>query len=1180
VGTMTSHTLRRSSLFLAILASLILAPDNPAKPGPAVPARKAPAEDPRTKAARLLNLGVAYMNQQRMEQALKMFEQAAALDPALSSARLNQSIALLNLQRQEPAKALLLEAVQHDPKNARGWYNLGLLYRNLGQVEESLDAFRKVAKLDPADPDTHYFLGTLYLQQKQHSQAVAEFERTLELAPFHVSAEFGLARAYQRLGEADKSRQHLARFEKLTQEKLGAPMSLIYGEQGKYSLAEEPAQQAAAAGLAIRVHFVSVAAQAGLRPTPAVHKPFNPISSASSRSENVAAMLGPGACFLDYDGDGRSDLLLATGDPADALHLYRNLGNGRFQDVTRAAGLRVSGLVLGCVAGDYDNDGKVDFAVSFSDHVALFHNLGNGRFAETTASAGIRTQGLPLGLTFVDYDHDGDLDLYVAIFADSPNADPGKPLELPAPAAGHNVLWRNNGNGTFSDVTEATGLGGSGSSVGAAIADLNRDRAVDLVVTGGKAPLVLLNPREGKFNGVSPWTGAPPAATAGVTVLDFDKDGWPDLAFTHWGSPGISLWRNVEGRRFEPVALPDLHWTRAWGIAAMDYDNDGWIDLVAVGEANGKGEVRLLRNLGGKGFEDVSASTGLTAVKLNQPRALITADYDGDGDTDLLITQNGGPPVLLRNDGGNRNHSLRIVLKGLADNKSAIGTKVEVFAGAMHQHWEVQSSSGYLGQSAPEIVAGLGQATEADVVRLLWPTGVLQDEVQLAAGRRHVIEEIDRRGSSCPTLFVWNGERYQLVADMIGAGVVGHWVAPGRTNDFDPTEYVKVEGTHARLRNGRLSFRFMEPMEEVVYLDQVKLLAVDHPADAEVYPNERFLSAPPFPPFDVIVTRGARPPAGAWDGRGRNVLPLLLRRDHQYVAGFKPAGFAGFTELHTLELDLGAPYQSGPLRLLLHGFIEYFTANSMYAAYQVGLSPIAPYVEAQDASGRWVRVVDDMGFPAGLARTMVADLSGRLPAGTRRIRIVTNLEIYWDQISIDTMQEKIPVRVSEVPLAQARLAFHGYPRVIEGKLRSDLDYVYEDASPSGPYARAAGNYTSYGDVLPLLTQAEDKFVIFGSGDEVALEFDPATLPAPPAGWTRDYFFFADGFEKDMDFYALHGQTVEPLPYHAMGRYPYLADHSYPAAAPYVDYQLDYNTRGESGKTVRGFRFSYRKTQAK
>ncbi len=1165
---MTTRVLLR--LLLLVTAVVLASPANPQKPRSAASPKKAAVEDPKGKAARLLNLGVAYMNQQRMEQALKMFEQAAALDPNLSAARLDQGIALLNLQRQEPAKALLLEAVQRDPASKRGWYNLGLLYRNLGQAEDARAAFRKVAELDPNDPDTHYFLGSLYLEKKEYSQAVAEFERTLEHAPFHVSAEFGLARAYQRLGETEKSRQHLARFERLTREKLSAPMSLIYGEQGKCSLAEEAPGAALSAPPAIPVHFVVANAAAGLPSA------FPRFKKEKRESKGDLDRLGPAACFFDYDGDGRSDLLLATGDPDDALHLYHNLGYGRFQDVTRAAGLHLTGVVLGCAAGDYDNDGKTDLAVGLPDRVALFRNLGNGRFAEVTKEAAVAlppplppdlkvSAPPPMGLTFVDYDHDGDLDLYVS-------------------RPGSNVLFRNNGNGTFTDVTEATGLRGEegSSSVGAAIADLNQDRAVDLVVTGGnKGPSVFLNPREGKFNSVSPWAGTPPQGTVGVGVLDFDHDGWMDLAFTHSGSPGLSLWRNVEGRRFEQVPLPDLHWKRAWGVAALDYENDGWIDLVAVGEtAEGKGEVRLLRNLGNGKFEDVSDATGLARIQMHSPRAVITADYDGDGDTDILITQNGGPPVLLRNDGGNRNHSLRIALKGLADNKSGIGAKVEVFAGPLHQKWEIQSYSGYLGQSSTEIVAGLGKATDADVVRILWPTGVLQDEVHLAAGKRYVIEEIDRRGSSCPTLFVWNGERYELVADMIGAGVVGHWVAPGQTNDFDPTEYVKVEGPRTKLRNGRLSFRFMEPMEEVVYLDQVKLVAVDHPADADVYTNDRFLSAPPFPEFGVVTSRGARPPAGAWDGSGRDVLPQLLRRDHQYVTGFKSAGFAGFTELHWLELDLGAPYQSGPLRLLLNGFIEYFTANSMYAAYQAGLSPIAPYVEARDAGGHWVRVVDDMGFPAGLARTMVADLTGRLPAGTRRIRIVTNLEIYWDQILVDTTQEKVPFRVSELQTAQARLAFHGYPRVIEGKLRSDIDYDYEDASRTGPYARAAGNYTRYGDVLPLVTQADDKFVVFGSGDEVAVEFAPDTLPPLPAGWTRDYFFFANGFEKDMDFYAFEGQTVAPLPYHAMGRYPYSADRGYPTAAPYLDYLLDYNTREESGRSVRGYRFNYRRAQDK
>ena len=249
-------------------------------------------------------------------------------------------------------------------------------------------------------------------------------------------------------------------------------------------------------------------------------------------------------------------------------------------------------------------------------------------------------------------------------------------------------------------------------------------------------------------------------------------------------------------------------------MAAIDYDNDGWVDLVAVGETkDGKGEVRLFRNLGPDGFKDVTADVGLDKIQLKDPRAIITGDYDGDGATDLLITQNHGPAVLLRNEGGNKNHWLRLNLKGLADNKSAIGTKVEVFAGGNRQKFEIYGSYGYLGQNSPYLTVGLGQATQADVVRMLWPTGVLQDEVEVAGDREQKYMEIDRRGSSCPTLFVWDGERYQFVGDMLGAGVVGHWVGPGQRDIPRPTEYIKIDRNAIREKDGKLSFRFMEPLK-------------------------------------------------------------------------------------------------------------------------------------------------------------------------------------------------------------------------------------------------------------------------------------------------------------------------------------------------------------------------------
>jgi hypothetical protein len=258
----------------------------------------------------------------------------------------------------------------------------------------------------------------------------------------------------------------------------------------------------------------------------------------------------------------------------------------------------------------------------------------------------------------------------------------------------------------------------------------------------------------------------------------------------------------------------------------------------------------------------------------------------------------------------------------------------------------------------------------------------------------------------------------------------------------------------------------------------------------------------------------------------------------------------------------------------MDGYTDYFTATSMYAANQAGTKVIAPYVEALDANGKWVRVVEDMGFPAGLERTMVADLTGKLSVGTRRVRIVNNLKIYWDAIRIDQTPESQDVRVAEVPLAHASLDFLGYPREIRLHPASDTAYSFAHRSMTGPYARAAGNYTRFGDVRELLRASDDRFVVFGSGEGVKLDFDPARLPTLPTGWVRDYFFYADGFEKDLDFYAAHAFTVEPLPRHAPISYPYPAGREYPVDAEHQAYQLEFNTRQRSDRLPSSLRYHY------
>src|SRR6266404_4845827 len=497
-------------------------------------ASKAQTKSDEGEAFRNNTLGVAYMNQQKFADAQKYFEKALAADPKFAVARLNLGISLLSQQKLEAARAALEEATHLLPKDPYAWYNLGLVYKDTGEPEKGIEAFQHVAQLS-SEADAHYFLGYLYTQLQRYDEAIAEFQKGIAAFPYHASSEFGIARAYQRKGDSDAARQHLARFQKITTEHLGSPFGAGYGDQGRFSLAELGRSGVLAAPAAIPVSFKE-----------------EPLVAALPNSPSKLPGPSTGACFLDYDGDGKPDLFLVSAASDGTSRLLHNAGNGRFLDVTDQVGLALKGSGLGCAAGDFDNDGHTELAVCLNDGVHLL---------------------------------------------------------------------RNNGDSTFTDISADTGLGIDATGAGLVTSDFNNDRAIDFVFAGGsKGAAIYLNPREGKF---SPLSGIdftkenlPPAV--GVVAFDFDKDGWMDLAFTHAGAPGISLWRNVEGKRLERVALPDLGWQRGWGISSVDYDNDGWIDLVAVGESSASGELRLLRNLGAPGFADVTREVHLDAVKLSQ----------------------------------------------------------------------------------------------------------------------------------------------------------------------------------------------------------------------------------------------------------------------------------------------------------------------------------------------------------------------------------------------------------------------------------------------------------------------------------------------------------------------------------------------------------------------------------
>ena len=416
--------------------------------------------------------------------------------------------------------------------------------------------------------------------------------------------------------------------------------------------------------------------------------------------------------MMDVTGDGAMDLVLMQSG-AQAIRVLFSEPGGRFVDLDAAGiGLKASGHAVACAVGDFDGDNLNDLAVALDDQILLFRNLGKGKFQDVTAEAGLSAKNRPTGITFIDYDHDGDLDLFLT----------GVPLKA---GDASNVLWRNNGNKTFTEWTEPTGLGGSGKTNAAILTDFNNDRAVDIVTTGSGAPTIYINPREGKYPtqamyegsqlpSVEAAKGATPPSTVGIAVLDYNKDGWMDIAVTHAAAPGLTLWRNIPGpdnigRKFERVPLPLTDAIRGWGLTPIDIDNDGWIDLAAIVETKAGPQVRVFRNRGDGTFGDASHALGLDSLKLTAPRGLIAADVDQDGAPDLIVTQLNAPPVLLKNIGANKNHFVRLDLTGYADNKTAIGVKVETFSNGHWQKWELPGASGYQTQAPPQILVGLGE---------------------------------------------------------------------------------------------------------------------------------------------------------------------------------------------------------------------------------------------------------------------------------------------------------------------------------------------------------------------------------------------------------------------------------------------------------------------------------------
>jgi hypothetical protein len=441
---------------------------------------------------------------------------------------------------------------------------------------------------------------------------------------------------------------------------------------------------------------------------------------------------------------------------------------------------------------------------------------------------------------------------------------------------------------------------------------------------------------------------------------------------------------------------------------------------------------------------------------------------------------------------------------------------------------------------------------------VLWPAGILQAETVLP-GPVVNVAELDRKPSSCPFLFTWTGTRFEFVTDFLGGGEMGAWVGPGARNEPDSDEYVRITGEQLVERDGRYELRVTNELEEVLFLDRVQLVEVRHESGVEVYPDEGLRSKAAQRPFSVNTVRNARPPRGAIDEHGHDVLDRLRARDRRYVDDFALEPIQGYAREHALTLDLGLRRAEPHARLLLTGWTDYAFSSDNVAAHQAGLPVIMPLLQVRDAAGRWTNAIAEIGLPVGRPQTIVVDLSPYVARGVNEVRIVTTLRVYWDQILVDTSAPAAH-SLTRIEPATALLTWRGFSAETSPDARAPFGYDYDRVSPKAPWKLMPGRYTREGDVRPLLSAIDDRFVIAAPGDQIALTFDAAAAPALRPGWTRTFLLFADGFSKEMNLQSASPDRVQPLPFHAMSGYPYPRRERYPDTPEHNAYQAEYNTR--------------------
>jgi tetratricopeptide (TPR) repeat protein len=1151
-------------------------------------------------------LGISYLQRNQLPEAESAFKTLTRLAPDDPLGYADLGLTYLQAGRYPEAEKQLRRARELDPTSTEVGLALARLYSLTGRRSDARETLEQLRRDTTGNAHVLYALAELEAQQPDSASARRYKDRlrdVLAVAPANLAVRLKLVDALARGGEADSAVLHLEEVRRIPPEPpkeartyLDSSIQLLRARKlvesrttldRFFRLMEVTAPYQASlddvrwiegpiAGRTVLTfapkNFISIR---GVRERATVDlAKFTDVTSdagleTQERGPAAAALptpqAGPTALATgDVDGDGTDDLFVSTLSRAGAReagglrsvsHLYRVQG-GFLRDATERSGISLPQGAAYATFADYDNDGWLDlFVIGGEGRGHLFRNRGNGTFEEATAKARVGDLRGARRALFVDLDHDGDLDLLLI-------------------GSGERTVYRNNLDGTFTEATASFGLTAASDARDVVFGDFDGDGRTDIFVTNEHGSDALLhNGGAQRFSDVTAASGLSTSGGSGAAAAgDYNNDGFLDLfvASTNGGEP--ALWLNKGNGTFardrrSGAAMQALRSIAGLAARFVDYDNDGSLDLVVGGTSIGKPDAAaklfLLRNDGTGKFLDRSALVP-ASVRAAGASAIAVSDVDEDGDEDLLLIDAAGAPRLLRNDFGNSNLAVNVELRALQsgsgkNNALGIGAKLELRAGKIYQ---TRVATGRVTHF------GLGPHLKADVLRIEWPNGVPQT-VYFPGADQDVVEREMLKGS-CALAYTWDGKHFRFVTDAMWRSALGMPLGlMGGMSAFAPAgasqEYLRIPGDALAPRDGRYILQLTEELWETAYADEVKLLAVDHPDSVDVFVDERFV---PPGAVNLRLFQVARRdlPLSATDERGGDVLPALSESDDVYVSNLTPTRYQGVVDPHDLILDLGETAGRPGTFLFLRGWI-YPTDASINVALgqQSSIKPASPSLEVRDAKGQWSTAIADIGFPSGKDKTVVVDLAGKFPTADHRVRIRTNMQIYWDQAFVSRVLENSQAKITTLAPLSADLHFRGFSRMYrKGGRYGPYWFAYDDLAKESPWRPINGAFTRFGDVLPLLRNPDDMYVVMGPGDEATLEFDASSASSLPPGWKRDFLLYTDGWIKDSDLNTAFGTTVGPLPFHGVKAYPYKSTDVYPSDSEHRRYLREYNTRVVKG----------------